>query len=103
LTGAANRTALSAVDAPARLVSRYGMEAGRVVALGRLDPDLARPVATGVTAAEVVWAVRHEGALTVDDVLDRRTRIGLVRVDRDQARPAVSDLVSRSLAGLPGS
>jgi glycerol-3-phosphate dehydrogenase len=103
LAGAANRTALSAVDAPARLVSRYGMEAGRVVALGELDPDLAKPVATGVTAAEVVWAVRHEGALTVDDVLDRRTRIGLVRADRDQARPVVSDLVSRSLAGLPGS
>ncbi len=103
LVGAANRKALSAVDAPARLVSRYGMEAGRVVALGELDVDLAEPVAAGVTAAEVVWAVRHEGALSADDVLDRRTRIGLVAGDRDRARPVVSDLVSRSLAGLPGS
>lgn len=102
LVGAADRRALSAVDAPLRLVSRYGMEAGRLVALGELDPDLAAEVgALGVTAAEVVWAVRHEGALTVDDVLDRRTRIGLVPADRAAAIDAVTDLVGRSLAGLP--
>ena len=29
------------------------------------------------------YAVTHEGALTVDDILDRRTRIGLVAADRD--------------------
>lgn len=103
LVGAAQRKALSAVDAPMRLVSRYGMEAARVAALGELDADLAAPVGIGVTAAEVVWAVRHEGALSADDVLDRRTRIGLVAADRASALPAVSDLVGRSLAGLPGS
>jgi glycerol-3-phosphate dehydrogenase len=102
LVGAADRRALSAVDAPLRLVSRYGMEAGRLVALGELDPDLAAGVgALDVTAAEVVWAVRHEGALTADDVLDRRTRIGLVPTDRAAALDPVSDLVGRSLAGLP--
>jgi glycerol-3-phosphate dehydrogenase len=78
------------------------MEAGRLVALGELDPDLAVGVgALDVTAAEIVWAVRHEGALTVDDVLDRRTRIGLVPADRAAALDPVSDLVGRSLAGLP--
>lgn len=102
LVGAADRRALSAVDAPLRLVSRYGMEAGRLVALGELDPDLAAGVgALDVTAAEVVWAVRHEGALTVADVLDRRTRIGLVPADRAAALDPVADLVGRSLAGLP--
>jgi glycerol-3-phosphate dehydrogenase len=38
-----------------------------------------------VTEAELVWAVRHEGALDEDDLLDRRTRIGLVPADRAAA------------------
>ncbi|HEX3648307.1 MAG TPA: glycerol-3-phosphate dehydrogenase/oxidase [Pseudonocardiaceae bacterium] len=100
LVGAADRRALSVMDEPRRLVARYGTEAGRVAALGALDDELAVEIADRVTAAEVVWAVRHEGALTADDVLDRRTRIGLVPADRDKATSAVSDLVSRSLAGL---
>jgi glycerol-3-phosphate dehydrogenase len=103
LVGAADRSTLSTVDAPARLVFRYGTEAGRVAAAGALDPGLAVPVADGsmVTAAEVVWAVRHEGALDAADVLDRRTRIGLVPADRRAAEGAVADLVARSLIGLP--
>ena len=74
----------------------------RIAALAEMDEELAAPVADGcpVTGAEVVWAVRHEGALEADDVLDRRTRIGLVPEDRARAQPAVSDLVHRSLAGL---
>jgi hypothetical protein len=40
------------------------------------EPDLAAPVAEGLphVGAEVVWAVRHEMARTVEDVLCRRTR-----------------------------
>jgi glycerol-3-phosphate dehydrogenase len=93
------------MDIPRRLTARYGNEAGRVAALATLDADLAAPVADGsqVTAAEVVWAVRNEGALDADDVLDRRTRIGLVPADRVKAESAVSDLVRRSLAGLAES
>jgi glycerol-3-phosphate dehydrogenase len=102
LVGAASRRQLSAMEEPARLVFRYGTEAGRVAALGLLDPALAEPVAEGteVTAAEVVWAVRHEGALEPADVLDRRTRIGLVPADRAAADATVADLVTRTLAGL---
>ncbi|NYH80284.1 glycerol-3-phosphate dehydrogenase [Actinopolyspora biskrensis] len=33
-------------------------------------------------------AVRHEGALDVDDLLDRRTRVGVVARDREAALPA---------------
>ncbi len=48
------------------------------------------PIASGipVTMAELLWGVTHEGALDVDDLLDRRTRIGLVPVDRAAADPA---------------
>ncbi|HEX4722495.1 MAG TPA: glycerol-3-phosphate dehydrogenase/oxidase [Pseudonocardiaceae bacterium] len=102
LVGAADRHVLSTMDTPRRLVFRYGTEAGRVAALGELDPALAVPVADGsmVTAAEVVWAVRHEGALDAADVLDRRTRIGLVPADREAAADNVGGLVARSLSGL---
>ena len=103
LAGAAARHLLDDVAAPRRLVGRYGVEALRIAALIELDPDLGQPVAPGlpVTAAEVVWAVRHEGALDADDVLDRRTRIGLVPADRAAAEPAVTDLVARALQSVP--
>jgi glycerol-3-phosphate dehydrogenase len=76
------------LNAPTRLLERYGSEAGSVLALMVRDPELAEPGPTGVTGAELVWAVRHEGALDVADLLDRRTRIGLVPEDREAALPA---------------
>ncbi|AXB45433.1 glycerol-3-phosphate dehydrogenase/oxidase [Amycolatopsis albispora] len=103
LVGAAPRARLSTVDAPRRLILKYGTEAPRIAAIGELDPALAEPVFDGseITGAEVVWAVRHEGALDVDDVLERRTRLGLVPADAAAARERVADLVDRSLRGLP--
>ncbi|MBG0818057.1 glycerol-3-phosphate dehydrogenase/oxidase [Planomonospora sp. ID82291] len=81
--------AVPAGPAPAdRLAARYGSEAGAVRALMARDPALAEPLPTGVTGAELVWAVRHEGALDAADLLDRRTRIGLVARDREAALPA---------------
>ncbi|PWW65682.1 glycerol-3-phosphate dehydrogenase/oxidase [Actinokineospora spheciospongiae] len=100
LVGAAPRTVLSTLDAPGHLVERYGTEAPVVHALGELDPDLAAPIAHRTTAAEVVWAVRNEGALTAADVLERRTRLALVPADAEAAAPAVTSLVDRALAGL---
>ena len=102
LVGADRRDRLATVDAPADLISRYGTEAPLVAAVGVLDPALGEPVAPGspVSAAEVVWAVRHEGALDADDVLHRRTRIGLVPAEADAARPVVEHLVGKALAGL---
>ncbi|EME54465.1 glycerol-3-phosphate dehydrogenase/oxidase [Amycolatopsis decaplanina] len=102
LLGATPRSRLSIVDAPARLVAKYGTEAPRVAALGEVDPELGRPLhgGTEISAAEVVWAVRHEGALDVEDVLERRTRLGLVTPDAEAARARVQELVDKSLAGL---
>ncbi|MFF3456717.1 glycerol-3-phosphate dehydrogenase/oxidase [Streptomyces sp. NPDC002730] len=87
LVGAARPGTLATLAAPRRLVRRYGSEAPAVHALGLADPSLALPVVPGhpVTGAELVWAVRHEGALDESDILDRRTRIGLVPHDRQVA------------------
>ncbi|MCW2640841.1 MAG: glpD [Dactylosporangium sp.] len=81
---------------PARFVSRYGAEAAAVAAVAKGDPALLRPIADGipVTGAEVLWAVRHEGALDEDDVLDRRTRIGLVPADRERALAGVRAILA---------
>ncbi len=51
-----------------------------------------------VTRADVLRAVRHEGAMTAADVLDRRTRLGLVDADRTAALPEVTALVAKCLA-----
>jgi len=54
----------------------YGSDAPSVRGLMDGDPSLAAPLhaALPYTGAEVVWAVRHELARTVEDVLARRTR-----------------------------
>jgi glycerol-3-phosphate dehydrogenase len=81
LVGAAPRAALDRVEAPARLVARYGTEAPAVAALG------AEPLVEGrpETVGELRFAVLAEGARTVADLLDRRTRLGLVPADRSRA------------------
>jgi glycerol-3-phosphate dehydrogenase len=90
LVGAASRVQLAAVPAPSRFVDRYGVEATDVIAV---EPELLAPIAPGLatTHAELRFAVRHEGALTEDDLLDRRTRIGLSAVDRALALPAARE------------
>jgi glycerol-3-phosphate dehydrogenase len=98
LVNAAPRDALAAVAAPRRLVDRHGTEAPDVVALAGGDPELLAPILPGldVLGVEVLHAAAGEGALDADDVLDRRTRIGLVAADRARARPVVQALLARS-------
>jgi glycerol-3-phosphate dehydrogenase len=84
---------------PASLVARYGGLARDVVSSATVAEPLA-PIADGidVTRAEVEYAVTREGALDIDDVLHRRTRIGLVRADAERARPATEEIVAMVLA-----
>lgn len=100
LVGAATRAQLAGIDTEPRLIAKYGMEAARVAALGEIDDNLAGPVGPDLTAAEVLWAVRHEGALDADDVLDRRSRLGLDPSTRAAAQPAVTEIVERALHGV---
>ncbi|WP_157129329.1 glycerol-3-phosphate dehydrogenase/oxidase, partial [Nocardia amamiensis] len=92
LVGAVSGAARDRIDAPPVMIDRYGSEATTVLAAARHDPALAEPVAPGidVLAAEFAFAVAHEGALDADDLLDRRTRVGLVAEDRAAAAPAAA-------------
>ncbi|WP_091059467.1 glycerol-3-phosphate dehydrogenase/oxidase [Klenkia brasiliensis] len=94
LVGAAPRRVLAAVDAPARLVARYGTEAAQVHALG------SEPLAEGrpETVGELRFAVRAEGARTVADLLDRRTRVGLVPADRAAAVARAEEVLAAELS-----
>jgi glycerol-3-phosphate dehydrogenase len=94
LVGAAAPAVLRAVAAPPALVRRHGTEAPAVVALADGRPELLEPVAPGVpwTAAELLWAARHELVLAPSDLADRRTRAGLV----PEWRAAVLDAAARS-------
>jgi glycerol-3-phosphate dehydrogenase len=82
---------------PSSLVARYGAESPNVIASARCDRPT-DPVAEGidVTRAEFEFAVTHEGALNADDIVDRRTRIGLVEADRDRALAVAEDLLARA-------
>ncbi|MFE2074180.1 glycerol-3-phosphate dehydrogenase/oxidase [Streptomyces misionensis] len=97
LVGAAAPERLRALPVPRRLVRRHGTEAAAVHALTIDDPGLAGPVLPGhpVTRAELLWAVRHEGALDESDLLDRRTRIGLVDEDREAALAVAREVLAQ--------
>ncbi len=80
---------------PESLVLRYGAEAANVIATARCERP-ADPVAEGidVTRAEFEYAITHEGALTAEDIVDRRTRIGLVAADRDRVTDVAAELLA---------
>ena len=87
------------------LVSRYGSEAVDVALLAADDPDLARPLVAGLPylRAEAVYAARHEMAVTVDDVLGRRTRARILARDASaDAAPVTAALLARELGWPDG-
>ncbi|MGE8636405.1 MAG: glycerol-3-phosphate dehydrogenase/oxidase, partial [Achromobacter piechaudii] len=67
----------------AHLGERYGTEARFVSDLMQASPALLTPIVQGLpyTEAEVLYAVRHEMASTVEDVLARRMRTRLMARD----------------------
>jgi glycerol-3-phosphate dehydrogenase len=86
-------------ETSARLVARHGTEAPAVVALGA-ELDLVRPLVAGrpFLEAEVAWAARHELALSLDDVLARRTRLAQELPDRGAAiAPRVARILGAEL------
>jgi glycerol-3-phosphate dehydrogenase len=79
------------------LLDRYGSEATTLLEMGRETPDLLEPLegAEDYLRAEVVFAVTHEGALHLDDVLARRTRMSIEYGHRGvRSARAVAELVA---------
>src|SRR5690606_4940941 len=85
----------------AHLLRRYGSLISEVLALMEEDPELKEPLAGAddYLRAEVVYAVRYEGARHLDDVLTRRTRVFMETWDRGIA---VAEEAARLMAGPLG-
>src|SRR5437764_4784949 len=82
------------------LLGRYGTLAAEVLELVKGDAALGQPLAPGhpYLRAEVAYAVSHEGALHVEDVLMRRTRLFIESADSGAAVAAeVAALMGRPL------
>ncbi len=87
-----------------RLLNRYGSLLAEVLELIKDQPDLARPLASAseYLKVEAVYAASHEGALHLDDILARRTRISIETWDRGVAAAAeVAELVAPVLGWGP--
>jgi glycerol-3-phosphate dehydrogenase len=78
----------------------YGSDASALRDLLRKSPELGRRLdpTLPMSAVQVVWAVRHEMARTVDDVLSRRTRALFLNARAALAMaPAVAQLMAAEL------
>jgi glycerol-3-phosphate dehydrogenase len=66
------------------LLRRYGSLTGELLDMVAADPTLGRPLAGAddYLRVEAVYAVTHEGARHLDDVLARRTHISIETWDR---------------------
>ncbi len=87
-------------ETTAHLLGRHGTGVEDVQALLAARPELGERVVPEVPylRAEVVHAVTHEGALHLDDVLARRTRISIETRDRGAAAaPIVAELMAGPL------
>jgi glycerol-3-phosphate dehydrogenase len=83
-----------------RLLRRYGTDIDELMALTDRRPELAQPLegAPDYLAVEALYATSHEGALHLDDVLTRRTRISIETFDRGvDAAPSVARLMREVL------
>jgi glycerol-3-phosphate dehydrogenase len=97
--GAPERLGLPA-DVVAHLAGRFGGHAQAVAAMVRDRPELGERLVPGLPylKAEAVYAVRYEMALTLEDVLSRRTRAFLLDVAATAgAAPSVADLIAPEL------
>jgi glycerol-3-phosphate dehydrogenase len=96
---------VNGVDGETRehLAARYGHHANLVMRLAEAEPALAERISPDLPdiAAEAAFAVDHEQAHTVADVLLRRTRLGLLDARRLCADGADGTArVAHAMAGL---
>lgn len=82
------------------LLNRFGVLTDELLDLIVARPELLEPLpgADDYIGAEVVYAATHEGALHIEDVLARRTRISIEAWDRGvAAAPVVAELLAAEL------
>jgi glycerol-3-phosphate dehydrogenase len=79
------------------LLNRYGSLIGEILQLILKDSSLAKPLSGGLPylRAEIHYAVSHEGARSIEDVVARRTRIAFEAEENGSALLAdIADIIS---------
>jgi glycerol-3-phosphate dehydrogenase len=89
------------VAATEHLIARYGAAALEVLDIIRADSALGQPLTDGhpYLRAEVAYAVTHEGALHVEDVLARRVRLLIESPDAGTSAAAEVAAIMAPLLG----
>jgi glycerol-3-phosphate dehydrogenase len=89
------------LEAVEHLLTRYGSLVAEVLEPVRRDRSLARPLAEGYPylRAEVAYAVTHEGALHIEDVLGRRVRLLIESPDAGVSAAFEVGVIMGSLLG----
>ena len=60
-----------------RLIRTYGTDAAKMLGEAKTAADLGEEFGAGLTTTEVRWLCKHEFAVTAEDILWRRTKLGL--------------------------
>ncbi|QDC25994.1 glycerol-3-phosphate dehydrogenase/oxidase [Georgenia yuyongxinii] len=83
------------------LLNRYGSEIALLLEMIDADPALGSPLehAPAYVGAEVAFAVTHEGALHVEDILTRRVRLDYELRDRGASAAAEVAAIAAPLLG----
>ena len=83
------------------LLNRYGTLTDELLDMIRTDESLAEPLpgADDYIGAEIRYACTHEGALHLDDVLARRTRISIEAWDRGVAAAPIAARIMADALG----
>ena len=80
-----------------RLVRLYGTRAQIILGDAQQTTDLGNSFGNGLHEAEVVYLMRHEWARTAQDILFRRTKLGIAyNAEQTQALQAFMDRVAKS-------
>ena len=77
-----------------RLVRTYGTDAASILEGATSKKDLGEDFGATLTEAEVEWLIDHEFARTADDILWRRTKLGL------RLNPAEADWLAQCISRL---
>ncbi|CAN1542645.1 GlpA Glycerol-3-phosphate dehydrogenase [Rhabdaerophilaceae bacterium] len=71
-----------------RLARAYGTDASELLGDARTIADCGRSFGGGLTTREIAWLTSREWAMTVDDILWRRSKLGLHLSDAEKAEVA---------------
>ena len=82
------------------LLHRYGSKISEIATIAEAEPEMAKPLAqaSAYLRAEIAYAITHEGALHLEDLMVRRTRMNYEYLNEAMAAvPEVAEIAAKLL------